>query len=103
VVEPQIAIDALIGGAMPMLISLINQSQWSPRVRGLVALAACLVAATVAELVRGDPSLSDWRTTAVVIFGSAIATYNLWWKPSTLAPTLEAVTTPSRIRRTSVE
>lgn len=94
-IPSELTIDALIGLAMPVVIAVINQSHWSPRVRGAVAFVLCLVAATVVEWVRGDLSWEDWRNTALVIFGAAVFFYRQWWQPSTIAPAIEAATSPS--------
>jgi hypothetical protein len=86
-------LNALIGAAMPLLIAVVNQSHWSPKVKALVAVLVCATAATITEWVRGDVDWADWRGTALVIAGAALVSYNVWWQPSTIAPTVEAVTT----------
>jgi hypothetical protein len=93
--DTQTVIDALIGMVMPGLIALLNQRHWDARVKGLVALVSCVVVATLVELFRGDVNWADWRGTVVVVTSSALVTYHVWWKPSTIAPTVEAATSTS--------
>ncbi len=93
-----VTIDALIGLGMPGVIALVNQAHWSPRVKGVVAFALCVVAAGVTELLRGNThDWTDWRTTFVVVFGAAIVSYRMWWQPSLIAPTLESVTSREHV------
>lgn len=96
----QFSVDALIGGGLPLVIALINQAQWSPKLKAVMALLVCGVAATVAAWIRGELDWTDWRNTFIVIAGAALATYRWIWQPSTIAPTVEAVTSvtpPTRI------
>lgn len=88
-------IDALVGMGMPLLVALVNQSHWSPKLRALVAVVLCALVGTAVEWVRGPLGIyaEGWRTTVLIVTGSALASYQLWWKPSTIAPTIEAVTT----------
>jgi hypothetical protein len=91
------AIDLLIGSLMPLLIALINQAHWSVKLRALVAIAVCVAAALITELFRDGTAfqLAHWRTTAIYVAGAALASYQLWWRPSTWAPSLESATTLS--------
>jgi hypothetical protein len=86
-------LNALIGAAMPLLIAFVNQSHWSPKAKAVVAVLACALVAAFTEWVRGDVDWADWRGTALVIAGAALVSYKVWWQPSTIAPTVEAVTT----------
>lgn len=88
------AVDALIGGIlMPLIIALINQWHWSSKLKAIVALLACMVAAAVVQWLRGPLNVHAWRDTLVVITGAALIMYHTWWRPSTIAPALEAATT----------
>lgn len=87
-------IDLLIGSAaMPPIIALLNQRQWAAQVKALVALAACLLMALLIEYLRGPLEISEWRDTALVVAGTAFASYRLWWQPSGIAPAVEDATT----------
>lgn len=85
--------DVLIGSVlMPPLIALLNQRTWPNTVKGLVALFACLVAATISGVLGGTLNFADWRATALTVSASAFAAYQVWWQPSGIAPTIEAAT-----------
>jgi hypothetical protein len=92
----QTTTDVIIGMVMPGLIALINQAHWDAKVKGLVALVSCLIVSTLVALFRGGLDWADWRNTVVVLTGSALVTYHVWWKPSTVAPTLEVATSTSQ-------
>lgn len=86
--------DLAIGGvAMPFLIAIINQSHWSPKVRGVVAFAACLGAAALLSALHGTLTLTHWRDSAILVTGAAMVMYHALWRPSGLAPALEDATT----------
>jgi len=86
--------DLAVGGvAMPFLIALINQSHWSPKLRGLVAFAACLGAAAALAALHGTLTLTSWCSTAITVTGAALVMYHALWKPSGLAPAVETATT----------
>jgi hypothetical protein len=86
-------IDVVIGTAvMPPVIALLNQRHWSPQLKGIIALIACLLCAVLVEFLRGPVHLSGWRDTALVVTGSAFASYRLWWQPSRIAPAIEQAT-----------
>lgn len=86
-------IDLLIGGAvMPLVIAVLNQRRWAAQVKALVALAACLLVALLLAFLRGPLVLTDWRDTALVVAGTAFASYQLYWRPSGIAPAVEEAT-----------
>jgi hypothetical protein len=88
-------VDLLIGSAvMPPVIALLNQRSWAPPLKGIIALVACLIAAVVVEFVRGPVALTGWRDTAIVVAGTAFASYKLWWQPAGVAPAIEGATSP---------
>lgn len=85
--------DLAVGGVvMPFVIALLNQSSWNPKLRGLVAFAACLGMAALLAAFHGTLTLDNWRDTAIVVTGSAMVMYHSLWKPSGLAPAVESAT-----------
>lgn len=89
-------VNLVIGGVlMPFIIALINQAHWSAKLKGVVAFLACLAAAAVVEALRHRLTWDDWRPTAEVIVGAALAMYKWLWGPtaSGLAPAIESATT----------
>ncbi len=85
--------DVLIGaGVMPPIIAVLNQARFPSQIKGLVALLACMVCALLVTWLRGPLTMADWRSTAIVVFGSSLVLYRFWWKPSGIAPAIEAFT-----------
>lgn len=87
---------AVVGALLPLVIALLNQAHWPSPVKGLVALAACVVAATVTEAAQGHLNLSDWPGAVVLVGAAALGTYRVLWKPSDIADLVEGLTTFSR-------
>ncbi len=89
--------SALVGFFLPFLMALILQSQWSAALKSFLAFGVALAAAVPTAYLSGDISGKDWFTSAVVILSVALATYQGFWKPTGIAPTVERttnVTTP---------
>jgi peptidoglycan/LPS O-acetylase OafA/YrhL len=87
------SIDLALGGvAMSFLISVINQSRWSPKVKGIIAFAACLGAAAGLAALHGTLTWASWRDTAIPVTGAAMVMYHALWRPSGLAPAVEDAT-----------
>lgn len=84
--------SAVLGFVLPLAVAFINQSHWTKPLRGIVAFLISLFAAFIEVWLRGEVTLTNWVRSALVVFLAAIATYNLWWKPSLIAPKIEAAT-----------
>ncbi len=84
--------DVWVGAALPLVIAVINQRRWPGPVKGLVTLVVCALAALLTVWLQGPIDWSNWRITATWITGAALASYHLLWKPSTIAPRIEAAT-----------
>ncbi len=85
--------SAIVGFVVPLAIATINQSSWQPRTRGGVAFAICLLAATGTVYFNGDlDQIDDLAVAFLIVFGTAISTYHQFWKPTTIAPTVERAT-----------
>lgn len=82
----------LAAAVLPPVVALINQRRWPAQLKGLVALAVCLLYATLAVWLRGPIVFSAWRDAALTVAGTAFAAYRLWWQPSGIAPAVEAAT-----------
>jgi hypothetical protein len=80
------------GAALPPIIAIINQRHWAPQLKAVVALAVCFLASLGLAALRGPLDWHDWRRTAVLVTGAALATYRWLWQPSQIAPAIEAAT-----------
>ncbi len=87
-----IVIDALVGTGLPLVIAVLNGKHWSGRVKALVALLVCALAATVAQVIRGELHWADWRAAVLVIAAASMSSYHLLWRPSTITTGIESAT-----------
>jgi hypothetical protein len=86
--------SGLVGVVLPLGISVINQSTWAPRARGLMAFLLCLVAAAGTSYFAGELSdEGDLATAVLTVLVAAIGSYQGLWKPSTIAGSIERATT----------
>jgi hypothetical protein len=81
-----------LGAVLPPVIALINQVHWPAQLKAVVALVVCFVASLLVVWARGPVDWRDWRHTAILVTGAALATYRWLWQPSRIAPSIEAAT-----------
>lgn len=82
----------LVGTLLPPVIAVVQQPQWSSRVRSLVSVATCLVAGGGTAWLGGALSGTSLVTTVLTVLVTALATYTGFWKPSGIAAAVEGVT-----------
>lgn len=86
-----------VGAVLPLLTAVVQRPAWSERYKKVVAVLAALVAGVVAVAADGGwDQFQHGKLTMVTIFGVLAASqtsYDLVWKPSKLAPIIEALTT----------
>lgn len=86
----------LVGAVLPPLVALIQQPRWPDWFRAVVAVASSLVAGFVTTWLVEDGML--WErgmvTAILLVLVAALTTYRNFWKPTTIAPTIEAKTSP---------
>lgn len=78
---------------LPPLIAIINQTHWRDEVRALVAMLACLGYSFGITALRQDLDWTMWRDTVIQVLVGTFGAYKLFWKPSHIAPDIEAATT----------
>lgn len=83
----------LVGFFLPLVISVIQQRGWSDQLRALVAFAACAVAGVGTAYFQGDLTGRRVVSGVLIVLVTALATYRNLWKPTMIAPTIEAKTT----------
>ena len=82
----------VVGFALPPVLSVVQQSQWSDRLRAVVAFLACAVAGAGVAYFQGDLTGERFVEAGLVVLVTAIATYRNFWKPTGVSPAIEAKT-----------
>lgn len=77
---------------VPPVVALINQQQWSSRLKAVVFFAVSLLAAAGTAYFQGDLTGKRFLDSALVIVAAAAAYYHGLWKPTDVAPTIEKAT-----------
>ncbi len=90
-----LAASGIAGSVLPVLIAIVTQQHWSPRVKGLVTASLSLLAGLAAAWQQGQFT-HGWQVGAAVVFLTASTAYAAFWKPTGLAPLIEELTTFSR-------
>jgi hypothetical protein len=83
---------ALIGALLPFLIAIVQQPRWSSGFRQIIAVVVSVIAGVGTVLVSGNFDVQNWLVTLVAVIGAAQAAYALVWRPTNVAPTIEAKT-----------
>jgi len=90
--ENLIWISGVIGFLLPHVAAIIIQSHWKESFKsGLVFLLGC-VAAVITCWAKGTLNFSDWVASAGTIFVVARTSYAGLWRPTGIAPAIEAKT-----------
>ena len=84
--------SALVGILLPLLVAVVEQQHYPSWLRSLIGDLACGFAAVVTAYLQGNLDFHNWYSSAVVIFALAKTSYLAVWKPSTVAPRIEAAT-----------
>lgn len=84
--------SALVAQFLPPLIAAIVRQRWPPEVKAFVALLCCLIAALGVAYFQGNLDAENYATSALIVFTLATVMYRQFWKPSGIAPAIEAAT-----------
>jgi Na+/H+-translocating membrane pyrophosphatase len=74
------------------LLSIVQQSKWSNRVRSVVMFAWACVAGAGTAYFQGDLTGRRFVEAGMVILVGGIAVYHGFWKPTGVSPKIEEVT-----------
>lgn len=88
----------IVGFLSPLVISVLEQSVWTDRVRAFVAFLFCALVAIPTAYFAGDLQGKDYVTAGLLILVTAISTYRNFWRPSRIAPAIERATSPATYR-----
>jgi hypothetical protein len=86
----------LVAFLLPNAIALVNQTHWSKPLRAVVSFAICVVTAVIDVIIQGNLNGKDVAGTLVLIAFVAYTSYQLFWRPSNIAPAIEAATSTNR-------
>jgi hypothetical protein len=88
---------AQVGAVLPLLTAVVQRPAWSAKYKKVVAVVAALVAGVFAVAADGGwGQFQHGQLTTATLLGVLAASqtsYDLVWKPSKLAPWIEALTT----------
>ncbi|MFB6700158.1 hypothetical protein [Streptomyces rubiginosohelvolus] len=91
-----IATGAQVGVILPLLTAVVQRPAWSAKAKQIVAAAAALVAGVLTVAVDGGWAQFQHGThttlTVLGVLAAAQTSYDLLWKPTKLAPLIEAAT-----------
>lgn len=82
----------LLGFFLPPVLSVLQQTNWSDRLKAVVAFLACVAAGTGLAYFQGDLTGKRFATGSLVILVTALATYRNFWKPTGISPGIETKT-----------
>ncbi|MFG2408736.1 hypothetical protein ACGFR8_31220 [Streptomyces brevispora] len=92
-----LAIGGQVGAVLPLLTAVVQRPAWSAKAKKVIAVEAALLAGVVTVAADGGWSqFQHGQLTAATVVGVLAASqtsYDLLWKPSKLAPWIEALTT----------
>lgn len=81
-----------VGFFSPLVIAVIQQSRWSVRRQSIVAFAFYVVVAAVTAWLQGIFNTFGIIAAFLAIFVTAATAYRNLWKPTGIAPAIEAAT-----------
>jgi len=84
----------IVGFTMPLVISVIQQPKWADPLRASVTFVACAIAGGGTAYFAADLDGRTFVSSSLVVLTTALATYKSFWKPTTIAPKIEAATSP---------
>jgi len=88
---------AEVGAVLPLLTAVVQRPAWPAKWKKVVAVVAALIAGVAAVGADGGvDQFQHGKLTAATLLGVLAASqtsYDLLWKPSKLAPKIEALTT----------
>jgi VIT1/CCC1 family predicted Fe2+/Mn2+ transporter len=82
----------VVGFFLPPALAIVQQAKWSTVLRSFVAFCACALAGAGVAYFQGDLTGKRFVEAGLVVLVTAMATYRNFWKTTTIAPRIEAVT-----------
>lgn len=82
----------IVGALTPPLVAVIQQPKWNGTARTVFMLLAAVVDGVVISWLQGDLDFTRWANSALVAGVAIITAYYGIWKPTGVAPKIEAKT-----------
>lgn len=86
----------IVGFLLPPLLAIVQQPSWSAPLRSIVMFVACIIAGIGTVYFTDDGSFTKERliSSFLLVMVTAISTYKGLWQTTTIAPKIEAATSP---------
>lgn len=84
--------SALVGAWLPLIIAAIQRERWPSRQKGLFVFGACAVSAFGTSYFAGDFEGAELVFNVMATLSAATISYNMFWKPTDIAPSIERAT-----------
>lgn len=84
----------LVGFFLPLGISVVQQPRWPDGLRAVCTFVLCAVAGLGTAYFQGDLTGRRVISAVLLVLVAALTSYRNFWKPTRLAPALEAATSP---------
>lgn len=84
--------SGLIGFFLPPIMSVIIQTGWSTRLQSIVAFMVAIAAGAGTAYFSGYLERQDFVTCILITLTVGMATYQGFWKPTGISPTIERMT-----------
>lgn len=84
--------SALVGVLLPPLVAIVNQPRWPGWARAVITAAACIAAGGITAYLDGSLTGVRWLSAALIVAVAAVGSYQKFWRPSHIAPRIEAAT-----------
>lgn len=82
----------IVGFFLPPVLAIVQQRTWSLQIRAAVAFVACVLAGAGVAYFQGDLTGKRLISGALIVLVTGLATYQSFWKPIGVAPTIEEKT-----------
>jgi hypothetical protein len=86
----------IVGVLLPPVVAAVQQPGFPTWLRSVIAVAASAVAGFVTVLVTGQLGGRSVVTAVLLTLVAAVSSYESVWKPTGIAPRVEAATSPRR-------
>lgn len=80
--EVTVAIAALVGLVLPMVITIVKQAGLPRWANLIIAIGSCIIAGTVTVWARGQLDWANWTVAVSAVITASQAAYAAYWRDS---------------------